>query len=113
MKSRITKWFDAWVDLASNVDGGIEMCKKKKYDLIFFDYLYLSNIDGLHFLFDVKRKGEQQAILVMMSGFIKSLREIEKMNLGVLPDEFIPKPFPREAIETVIEKHFPGNKKHS
>ena len=111
LKYRIEKQFDCRIDSANNVESGIELCMRKRYDIIFVDYLYLGNIDGFNFLYDTKRKGEQNAVTVMISGFIRSLDEVKEKGMGILPDEFIPKPFPPAAIEGVIQRYFPESRK--
>lgn len=105
LKSRISKQFDCWIDLASNVEQGLHMSKNKDYDIIFFDYLFLGDNDGFNFLYDLKRKG-RPCVTVMISGYMKTMEDVIEKGLGVAPDEFIPKPFPEGAVIDVMEKYF-------
>ena len=109
LKKRLQKNYNCWIDVASNVESGLEFCKRKKYDLIFFDYLFLDNTDGFNLLYSIKRKAEQ-CVTVMISGYMKNAKEVEAKGYGVTPDEFIPKPFPDKAIEKVMDTYFPDQK---
>ncbi|MBU1864129.1 MAG: response regulator [Candidatus Omnitrophica bacterium] len=110
LKEYVTDEYDCWVDLASNGDGGLRLCQKKQYDIIFTDYLFLSKEDGFTFLSKIKQM-EEQSITVLISGYIFTHEDAKGRSVGGDFDEFLAKPFSNDAVGKIIDKYFPGNKK--
>jgi len=101
LKARLTKQYSCWVDIANNVNDGIIKCKKKVYDVIFCDYLFLDNFDGFTFLYDVIRKGTKSKT-VLMTAYIKNMGEVVKKGHGIKPDFFLKKPLEEGELDSIM-----------
>lgn len=110
IQKRLLHYYNCWVDISSNVNDACNFIKRKRYDIIFFDYLFLDNIDGFDFLYNIKRSS-QNCVTVMITGYIKSMEDAEKKGMGIVPDELLVKPFPENGILKVMDKYFPNQRK--
>ncbi|MFH1385013.1 MAG: response regulator [Candidatus Omnitrophota bacterium] len=82
LKEYVTDEYDCWVDLASNGDGGLRLCQKKQYDIIFTDYLFLSKEDGFTFLSKIKQMEEQKHYRAHIRVYFHSRRCERKERRG-------------------------------
>ncbi|HDP97955.1 MAG TPA: response regulator, partial [bacterium] len=88
------------VDSAENGRVGVEMLKKKKYDLILLD-LMMPEMQGTEFL-DFVSSYDESIIVIVITGFATIESAVETLKKGAY--DYLPKPFTPEELRKVVRK---------
>ena len=93
------------VDTAEDGDVGLEMMKKKMYDVVVTDY-FMPNMDGLKLLKAIRayelQNGRQRQLIVMSSGAIDEGFRDTAMEAGA--DAVLPKPIKVSDVIALFQK---------
>ncbi len=109
LKTRLEKICQCWIDCSSSAEDALTHLKRKQYDIIFIDYMLLGERDGFDFLYSVKKRHEK-SMTVMMSGYMDSMDKVKKQGLGIMPDAFMPKPFPKGKLDEIMSEYMAKHK---
>jgi two-component system, OmpR family, phosphate regulon sensor histidine kinase PhoR len=88
------------VDAAENGKEGLERVRSKSYDLILVD-LMMPVMGGLEMMDKVKEI-DQEAILIVITGFATIETAVEAMKHGAY--DYVPKPFTPDSLVTVVNR---------
>jgi len=88
MKIRLSAHYNAKIIAVSSAENGMDMCHKRQFDIVFFDYRYASVVDGFNLLYDIDRH-DMDCVTVMMSGYMNNMQEVVEQGGGLKPDEFL------------------------
>ena len=95
------------VDIADGGQAAIDACKKKKYDLIFMDYM-MPEVDGSMAQKEIRKISEYYKttvrIIVLTADAVDGMRE-SFLEEGF--DEYLSKPIEIEKLERVFQKFVP------
>ena len=98
------------IDSASDGFDGLDMMKRKKYDLIFLDHM-MPGKDGMETLNELKGKkngiNHNTPVVCVTANVIKGARD---MYLKEGFDDYLSKPLDSERIEELLIKYIPGDK---
>jgi len=104
--SSILENYGMQVDSAENGLFAIELCKVKKYDIIFLDML-MPELSGEKTYYKIKEL-LPDAIVIIISGFSEDNKVEKLLEAGV--KDFLPKPFNAFELIEVLNKNFKDKK---
>ena len=88
------------VKLAEDGYQGLELLKKKSFDLVILD-LKMPGIDGMEVLEKIK-ESSPETVVVVITGYATVESAVEAMKRGAY--DFLPKPFTPEEFRLIIER---------
>ncbi len=99
-------------DIANGGEEAVEMCRQKKYDIVFMDQM-MPDLDGVEAMKQIRRMDEHYRlfghgkIVVLTANAIKGTRE-ELMKQGF--DEYLGKPLNVDRLESLLTKYISKDK---
>lgn len=89
-----------YVETAENGKKGLEILKKKAYDLVILD-LKMPGLNGLEVLEKIK-EDDPEIVVVVITGHATIESAVEAMKKGAY--DFIPKPFTPESLRVIVKR---------
>jgi len=89
-----------YVETAENGGKGLEILKKKAYDLVILD-LKMPGLNGLEVLEKIK-EDDPEIVVVVITGYATIESAVEAMKKGAY--DFIPKPFTPESLRVIVKR---------
>ncbi len=97
------------IDAAMSGREALELCRDKKYDLIFMD-LVMPDMDGIETLRLLREREEIDAPVIMLSANVSDAAE-DYLSQGF--DDRLAKPVVAEQLEKILRAYIPKEKIHS
>ncbi|BCS97595.1 hypothetical protein DSLASN_32270 [Desulfoluna limicola] len=98
--SDILQGADLQIEEASNARDALELCSRKRYDLVTLD-LTMPDMSGYEFLEELRERSITQSIVVLTAD-IQPLAEQKVMELGATG--YLEKPFDKEPMMTMLKQ---------
>lgn len=98
--NEILKGSELQIEEASNARDALELCSRKRYDLVTLD-LTMPEMSGYDFLEALRERAISQKIVVLTAD-IQPLAEKKVMELGA--EGYLEKPFDRESMATILKR---------
>ena len=88
------------VDTANNGEQGLDLLKKKSYDLVILD-LKMPGLNGIDVLKKIK-ENDPEVVVVVITGHATIESAVDAMKYGAF--DFIPKPFTPESLRMIVKR---------
>ena len=98
------------VETVASGPQAVDLCEHKKYDIIFLDAMMpgMSGEETYHAIRKMCRKNDDTPIIVLTANAVKGARE-EYLSVGF--DDYLSKPIDGMALENMLDKYLPEEKK--
>lgn len=88
------------VDTANNGEEGLDLLKKKSYDLVILD-LKMPGLNGIDVLKKIK-ENDPEIVVIVITGHATIESAVDAMKYGAF--DFIPKPFTPESLRIIVKR---------